>query len=574
MNSRTRELTVRAVIIGILLSVSLGAANVYLGLYAGMTVSASIPAAVISMAILRTLLRGGTVKENNIVQSMASAGESLAAGVIFTLPALLLSGVWVEFNYWAVTLIALSGGIMGVVFMVPLRSALIEARDDLPYPEGVACAGVLNAGESGRVSHLIYGVLAGSFIKFLTGGIKLIPARLETFFSMRGIFQAGIDLSPALIGVGYLVRFNIAVQIFLGGSIAFLVVLPLISLDHSATDIASLASSLWSSKIRYIGVGAMAVGGVLSLIEVSGAVMAVLKNLISRKKTAAAPGRIKTERKDLPLPALALLLVFISILTAGLYFYFLNSLLPALLFTFVMLLTGFIFTGVAVYIVGLVGSSNSPVSGMTISVLLLTGVMVLFTGLKAEAAVLALLGVSGVVCSAVCTAGDIAQDLKTGQLVKASPEKQQISEIIGILAAAFVMAPVLQLLSDSYGIGTGEPGSLAAPQATLFAGLASGLAGSAELPFNYIFTGAMLALMIYLFDKMSIKLFRLHVMPIAVGIYLPISLSSAILLGGIIDFMLRNSEKFNRARTTLTASGLIAGEAITGIVIALTVTLL
>ncbi len=582
------ELTIRSLILGILLAIVLGAANTYLGLYAGMTVSASIPAAVISMAILRGLFRSGTIRENNIVQSVASAGESLAAGVIFTVPALLLVGAWHEFEFWPTTMIALFGGGLGVIFMIPLRRALIVERKDLIYPEGVACAEVLQAGEEGGsgIRAIMAGAGTGAVLKILSAWVMMIRGTVEGAFAFAGsrVAYFGLDVSAALAGVGYIVKFNIAVLIFLGGAIAWLLFLPISGIYDAGGAVAPIdyAWSFWNAKIRYVGVGAMLIGAIESLWAVRKGVAGSLMNIGASLKN---DDENRTDR-DIALWHLGVLLLAAFFGTVYLYDFILNETghdIPASapwIVAVVMILAAFLFVALASYIVGLVGSSNSPVSGMTICALLLTSGVVLALGLQSEDSALAILGVAGVVCCATCTSGDISQDLKTGYLVRATPYKQQWAELAGVVAAAPIFAYVLTLLNDAYGIGTGEPGALKAPQAALFAGITRALVGEGELPYDMVAAGALIGvafLAINPFLKRTGTDFRFHIMPIAVGIYLPLSLSVAILIGGVLRLVvdrMRAREgdgevSEGRDGGVLFASGLIAGESLAGIAIAI-----
>lgn len=572
----TTEITLRALVLGAVLSVVMGAANTYLGLYAGMTVSASIPAAVISMAILRGILRRGSILENNIVQTMASTGESLAAGVIFTVPALVMVGAWQDFEFWPTTLITLLGGLLGIVFMVPMRRALIVDRPDLVYPEGVACAEVLIVGEERGegVRAIALGVALGALFKALVNGVQLVQVTVEGAIARgRSVLYAGADMSVALLAVGYIVDLRIAAQITLGGAIGWLVALPLLGglepgvvpLDH--------AWELWEAKVRYLGVGAMLAGGLHSLWEVRRGVVAGLAGLGGLTRGAGSGDVPRTER-NMPLGWLLAVFLGTSFATFLFYDYLVGSLGVAAAAAFLMVLTSFLFVAVATYIAGLVGSSNSPVSGMTICALLIAAGVLLALGIRGESAILATLGVAGVVCCATCTSGDIAQDLKTGLLVGATPANQQWTEILAAIIPAFFFAPILTLLHHAYGIGTGAPGSLRAPQAALFASLSEGFFGEGRLEWNLILAGAAIGVLLiatnHVLERRGSS-FRTHVMPVAVGIYLPLSLDAPILIGGLLRWFLRRrgaggSEQ--RDRGVLFGSGLIAGEALTGIALA------
>lgn len=580
MNSRSNplEMTLRAVLLGILLSVLLGAANTYLGLYAGMTVSASIPAAVISMSILRGLIRRGSILENNMVQTIASAGESLAAGVIFTIPALIMIGVWEDFHYIETTCIALAGGILGIVFMIPLRRTLIVEDTSLRYPEGVACAEVLKAGQSGnsRFSSILIGMLAGGLIKFASAGLGLFKGAIEACGRIGGrIIYFGMDASPALIAVGYIVNLEVAVLIFAGGFIGWNIALPILSntmaFDGSAID---AASTIWSTKIRYIGVGAMLVGGVSSIFSIRKGISTSLSKLFRSRSSRTELHFNRTDR-DLSLRFIFGMLLAALTLIVPVYHQFLNHWPLSIISTIIVIIAAFFFVAVSSFIVGLVGSSNNPVSGMTICALLGAAVLLALFQFSGPVAAAATLGIAGVVCCAACAAGDMSQDLKTGYLVGATPRNQQIGEIIGIVSAAVILAPVLTLLHHAYGIGI----KLKAPQAALFASLSQGFFGSGSIPHDMIAIGILGSIIVLAFDHSVLKRsngFRLHIMPIAVGLYLPISLSTPILLGGLIRFASESRRFASESSTESTASdhrvllssGLIAGESIAGILLA------
>lgn len=572
------EVTIVSILLGIVLSIVMAAANTYVGLYAGMTVSASIPAAVISMAILRGLFRRGTILENNIVQTMASTGESLAAGVIFTVPALLMVGAWQEFKFWPTTLIVLIGGILGIVFMVPMRRVLIVQRKDLIYPEGVACSEVLVAGEEGGsgVRAIMLGLGIGAMFKFLLSGVHLIQETVEGAVSWgRRIFYMGSDMSVMLVGVGYIVDLHIAVLITIGGAIAWLIAMPIMGGAAPGSVPLDAAWELWSTKIRYMGVGAMVVGGLYSIWNVRRGIIAGVAGLRSVRGNEGTGGAtvLRTER-DMPFQWLLFIFLGATFATFVFYDFLVGSMGIALVTTLVMVVTAFLFVAVATYIAGLVGSSNSPVSGMTICALLIAAGVLLALGIKGESAILATLGVAGVVCCATCTSGDVAQDLKTGVLVGATPAKQQWTEMLGALVPAFFFAPILTLLHNAYGIGTGEAGSLRAPQAALFASITEGFFGDGELPWLMVIIGLAIGIALIIVDKGLERRgskFRAHVMPVAVGIYLPLSLDIPILIGGILRHTLgrRSKGESSHGPGVLFGSGLIAGEALMGIGLAI-----
>lgn len=576
------ELTVRVVVLGVILAVVMGAANVYLGLKAGLTVSASIPAAVMAMLILRGLFRNGTILEANQVQTAASAGESLAAGIIFTMPAIVIIGVWNKFDMLTTTAVAFAGGLLGILFMIPMRKVFVVDDEELKFPEGVACAAVLEAGDAdsadaGRQARsVIYGALLGLIFTF---GLKFLGVFKGVLAWAGGIGNRiayfGGDVSPALVAVGFIVKLEIAALIFIGGALGWLVGIPLI--EASADQLAKPhdgAFAIWSTQIRYVGVGAMVVGGMAAIWRVRGGLVKAVSEL-NRKRKAASGG----SDASVDISGLAILVwsLVATAIIAAVYFSLTDSVAVTAITTVVMIVMAFFFTAVASYIVGLVGNSNSPVSGMTITAVLFTGILLLMLGFTGTQGMVATLGVAAIVCCAACTSGDVCNDLKTGAIVGANPRKQQIMQIIGVAAAALVMAPVLQLLHENTpgGIGGKE---LPAPQAQLFAALARGffeVGGS--LPWDMVAWGAGLGVVILVIDfsleKSSIN-FRAHLMPIAVGMYLPFDIATPILLGGLIATMLSrglNEEESEKALRpgVLFSSGVIAGESLMGVGLAM-----
>ena len=550
------------------------AANTYLGLHAGMTVSASIPAAIVSMGVLRGLLRRGTILENNIVQTMASAGESVAAGIIFTVPALVISGVWQDFPFWKVTAIGMLGGALGVLFMIPLRRTLIVEDKDLIYPEGVACAKVLEAGQSGgsELKAIFLALGGGLAFKALSGLVGVIRPVVEGAAGVgRTVLYFGTDVSVALLGVGLIVGLEVATLVFAGGVIGWLVGIPLYYMtapmpEGSAVDAAWAA---WSGQIRYMGVGAMIVGGLSSVWGIRAGIGKGVRQAMGGMKQVVG----QQERTDTDLPSKLTLTVLAAAAagTVALYWALTDDPAVALTAGVVMIIASFFFVAVSSYIVGLVGSSNNPVSGMTICALLFSSGVLLLFGMSGTSGIIAALGVAGVVCCAAATAGDTSQDLKTGFLVRATPWKQQTAQFIGVLAPTVVIAPVLTLLHNAYGIGTGGEQSLRAPQATLFANIAQALFGDAAMPWTMVGIGAGIAVALLALDgrlKAAGSRFRAHLMPVAVGIYLPLGLSVPIFVGGLIHHALAKRGEAATNRGVLLASGLIAGEAIAGILIA------
>lgn len=574
MKNKIREITPLSLFLGLLIAVIMTAANVYLGLYAGMTVSASIPAAVIAMGVFGILKRK-SILETNIVQTMASAGESLAAGIIFTLPALVIVGAWKDFSFWPTTLIAISGGLLGIVFMIPLRSVLIKNEKELTYPEGIACAAVLRAGssEQGRQGFILIlkGLFLGGLFKFSQSAISLLSPSVEFAKKINhSSFFIGSDLSPALLSVGYIVKLEVAILVFIGGFIGFSIAIPMIGtpIEYMQLSSTELAWSLWSTKVRYLGVGAMIVGGVWSIISVRSGISQGVRGL----KAAYNNDQQSISRVDQDMSIIGMMSILLICFLIMLFLYnsLINHLGLSFFTTILMIICSFLFVAVSSYIVGLVGSSNNPVSGMTISALLVSAALFLVLGEKGDSAILSTLGVAAVVCCAACTAGDCSQDLKTGHIIGSTPKNQQLAQVIGVVIPAFTIAPVLSLLHNAYGIGEG----LKAPQASLFASITKAMFGSGELPVLMVIMGMCLGILVLFIDNIFLKnkKIRLHLMPLAVGIYLPVTLAYPILIGGLIRFFVDKKRKTaddSKDRGVLLSSGLIAGEAITGVFVAL-----
>lgn len=580
------ELTVKAVVLGVLLSIILSAANAYLGLKVGLTVSASIPAAVMSMGILR-LFRNHNILENNLVQTAASAGESLAAGVIFTIPALVMIGHWETFSYAQVTMIAGLGGLLGVMFTVPLRRALI-VPGELKFPEGVATAAVLETGEkggSGGLKIIAAGAAGGALFKLGQAGLGLWTSTTEFAGRIAGsIGYFGSDLSPALLSVGYIVRLNIAALVFIGGAISWYVAIPIYyaghAADYAAMEAAEAAWTIWTTKIRYLGVGAMVVGGLWALISLRKPLIDGIKQGIAAVK-ASGDGAV-VDRRDRELP---MNYVFMAII-AGIVPLFLlyqaavGDMVIGAAMAVVMMVAGFLFSAVAGYMAGLVGSSNNPISGVTIATILFASLLLyVLMGSDAgvEGAAAAIL-IGAVVCCAAAIAGDNMQDLKAGHILGATPWKQQVMQIIGVVAAALVIAPVLTLLHKAYGFvgaSTAEHAEpLAAPQAGLMASVADGVFKQ-NLPWNFIWIGMVIAVVVIVVDevlKAKGSQWRTPVLAVAVGIYLPFELAVPILIGGLIAHVadkVTNKNEEAGHRGLLVASGLITGEALVGIGLAI-----
>ena len=590
------ETTIKAFILGALLSVVLSAANAYLGLFAGMTVSASIPAAVLSMAILR-LFKKHNILENNIVQTAASAGESLAAGVIFTFPALVLMGYWAEFNYLETMLIALCGGVLGVLFTIPLRSALI-VQQKLTFPEGIATSEVLKTGETGgkAVKFLVWGGLIGAVIKFFEAGLKAWGGVAEgaALLGKKVYAYVGMNLSPALIAVGYIVGIRIASLVFAGGVISWWIAIPLYIAINGAPegDPVGIGGALWSGQIRYLGVGAMVVGGLWALISLRSSIgFAVRSGLDAIKKKVDTANIPRTER-DTPMGRVIIAIGVMIVPVFIIYIREIENIPITALMAILMVIAGFLFSAVAGYMAGLVGSSNNPISGVTIATILTSALILLaLLGSGAEKGPAAAILIGAVVCCAAAIAGDNMQDLKAGHILGATPQKQQIMQMVGVFSAALVLPLVLQLLNTAYGFGPAteaKPDSLAAPQATLMESVARGVF-SGDLPWTMVYFGMALGVLIILLDQYQLRRgsdFRIPVLAVAVGLYLPFELDSAIMVGGVLAWLLSRYQTQNKARKgadfeeavgasersgLLFASGLITGEALIGIILAIPV---
>lgn len=589
------EITIKAFILGVLLSIVLAAANAYLGLFAGMTVSASIPAAVISMGVLR-LFRKSNILENNIVQTAASAGESLAAGVIFTMPALIILDFWKEFSVFWITLIAGFGGILGVLFTIPLRRSLI-VQGDLKFPEGVATAEVLETGQHGKgVKHLAHAGLFAGLFKLGGQAFGLWPGAVEGAVGIRsGLLYFGSNLSPALLSVGYIVGLNIAVLVFLGGALNWLVTIPIYAATHewavypAGHDLAGqvmsaydFAGHLWSTKTRYLGVGAMLIGGLWAIFHMRSSLLTGIVSGLKAYKDPEKTAALDRQEKDIPMKWVLILIVASIVPLFVIYQVFVQQISISLTMAVLMILTGFIFSGVAAYMAGLVGSSNNPLSGLTIATVVVSAlVLVLLMGKGAAAGPAAAIIVGSVVCCAGAIAGDNMQDLKAGQIVGATPYRQQIMQIVGTVSASLAIGPVMVLLQKAYGFA-GAPGAgpdaLAAPQANLMASIAKGVFG-AGLPWGFVFGGMALAAGIIALDTWLHhrgSAFRVPVLAVAVGVYLPFELSVPIFVGGLIHFAAKRVSASSKTTGNglLFASGLITGEALMGVLLAIPVLVL
>ncbi len=568
------EFTVFSVILGCLLAIIFGGANAYLGLRVGMTVSASIPAAVISMGLIRVIFKRDSILENNMVQTIGSAGESLAAGAIFTMPALFMwaaEGKGITPNFLQITVLAVCGGVLGTLMMIPLRRALIvEEHGVLKYPEGTACAEVLMAGEHGgaKASTVFAGLGIAAGYKFIVDGLKLFPYEVDYAIKPYKGAGIGIDVLPALAGVGYICGPRVSSYMFGGSVLAWLVLMPMIALFGSSAVIfpASVSVSelfavdgtwgLWSSYIRYIGAGALAAGGIISLLKS----MPMIIKTFAKAFSQYGKGEAGTLRTDTDISMRVVLLTCLGIvLFLWLFPWVEINWLGAIL----ILLFGFFFSTVSSRMVGLIGSSNNPVSGMAIATLLITTVLLKVTGYIGTVGMLTAISVGSVICIIAAIAGDTSQDLKSGYILGASPKKQQIGQLIGTVVAAAAIGAILWLLNNAWGFGTKE---LGAPQASMMKMIVEGVMDG-NLPWSLIFIGVLIAVFV--------EILGLPVLPVAIGIYLPIHLNAAIMMGGLVRLFMDKRKYANDAEKeeciqsgVLYTSGLIAGEGLVGILLA------
>lgn len=569
------EFTFTSLFIGILLAVVFGAANAYLGLRVGMTVSASIPAAVLSMGIIRVILRRDSILENNMVQTIGSAGESVAAGAIFTLPALFLwaadgvEGIEAP-GLFEIFLIALVGGTLGVLFMIPLRKALIvEEHGVLPYPEGTACAEVLLAGEEGgsKASVVFSGLGIAAVYKFVADGLGVFPSSVNYDIKAYKGSAVGMDVLPALVGVGYICGPRIASYMFSGSVLSWFVLMPLISLFAGdaiifpgTKPISSLApSELWGTYIKYIGAGAVATGGIISLIKSLPLIVKTFSQAMksmSNNKGKAASG-LRTDQ-DMPMPV-----ILIGVGVIAIAIWLLPTFPISLLGAVIVVIFGFFFATVSSRMVGLIGSSNNPVSGMAIATLLIATILLKATGLDGATGMKGAIAIGSIICIVAAIAGDTSQDLKTGFIVGATPKKQQWGELIGVLTSSLAIGGVLYLLNEAWGYGSTE---LPAAQATMMRMIVEGVM-NADLPWGLIGAGAAIAIVV--------EILRIPVLPFAVGMYLPLSLNAGIMAGGLVRLVVEKkrglSEEKKKAaidRGILYTSGMIAGEGLVGILLA------
>lgn len=566
----TPEMTPTSIIMGILLAVIFGAANAYLGLRVGMTVSASIPAAVISMAVIRVIMKKDSILESNMVQTIGSAGESLAAGAIFTMPALFLwakEGVMSTPSLISITVIALFGGLLGVFFMVPLRSALIvQEHGTLPYPEGTACAEVLLAGEEGGSSakSVFLGMGIGAVVKFIVDGLGAVQSvftlRLDALKT-----ELSAEVYPALVSVGFICGPKIAAYMFAGGVLGWFVLIPAIvtfggniTMYPASVSIAELyaangAAAIWSNYIKYIGAGAVAAAGIISLIKT---LPLIIRTFIDAIKGIKNAGAKSTERTALDMDIRVVLGAILVLIIA---IWLVPAVPVTLVGAIIIVIFGFFFSAVSSRMVGLVGSSNNPVSGMTIATILIATICLKVTGDTGVHGMTGAIAIGSIICIAACMAGDTSQDLKTGYILGATPKKQQIGEIMGTIAAALVIGGVMVLLNSAYGFGTEK---LAAPQASMMKMIIEGVMNG-NLPWALIFIGA--------FISITIEILGIPALPVSIGLYLPLELSATIMLGGLVrlvaDKKFKNT-KGEAGKGILFCSGLIAGEGLVGVLLA------
>lgn len=574
----TPEMTATSVIMGIILAIVFGAANAYLGLRVGMTISASIPAAVISMGVIRVLMKKNSILESNMVQTIGSAGEALAAGAIFTMPALFLwaeEGLSEKPDLFTISMIALCGGVLGVLFMVPLRNALIvKEHATLLYPEGTACADVLLAGEEGGANAVTVfsGMGLAALFKFIVDGFHMVTADISIAFkSFKG--EIGTEVYPALLGVGYICGPKISAYMFAGSVLGWLVIIPLICLfgadaslypADTGVTISMLyaeggAASIWSSYVKYIGAGAIATGGIISLIKSLPLIVRTFRDSVRSVKDSGVSAGLKRTEKDLPM---SFILIGIVVMIVVIW------LLPAIpvspLGALLMTVFGFFFATVSSRMVGMVGSSNNPVSGMAIATLLFSTLAIKASGQTGIEGMQAAIAIGSVICIIASIAGDTSQDLKTGFLLGATPKKQQIGEMIGVIASAFAIGGVLYLLDAAWGFGGAE---VPAPQAQLMKMIVEGIMGD-NLPWTLVFVGVCLTI--------CLEILQIPTMPFAIGLYLPIYMPATIMIGGIVRFFVekfaKGTEEEKNAKVTdgtLYCAGLIAGEGLVGILLAI-----
>jgi putative OPT family oligopeptide transporter len=588
------QLTLKAILLSIILTVILASANAYVGLFAGLTVATAIPAAVISMAVL-PLFGRSNILENNIVATGASAGSSIAAGAIFTLPALILLHHWTSFDYWWTLAIVGLGGLLGVLFSVPLRRTLIIDQK-LLFPEGVAAAAVLRVGANPAVGakFLAMAAIVGGAFKFITSGLRFLPETftVKSFVGARGIAFFGYGFSPALLGVGYIVGLNVAVLIAAGGLFSWWLAIPLYNVYYFQHDPVLMqkligldpedaAFAIWRAQVRYIGVGCMLTGALWALWSLRTSLWSAIR---SGLKVSARGSEVPETERDLPMGAVLVCIALFVVPLFLLYHAVVGSIGVSVAMAVIMVVAGFLFSSVSGYMAGLVGSSNNPVSGITICTILFASLVLMWmVGGSSAIGAVAVVFIGAVVCCAAAVAGDNLQDLKCGQLIGATPWRQQVMLGVGVLASAAVMAPVMNVLQFAYGIGEpAHPGAkpLPAPQANLVRSVAEGMFGG-TLPVGMIAIGAIVGALIIILDlylKRRGSRWSAPVLAVAVGIYLPLDVSTPILAGGIVAELVDHWHRRHsvggdhenlKQNGMLFAAGLITGEALVGIFIAM-----
>jgi putative OPT family oligopeptide transporter len=587
------EMTVKAVLLGVVMAVVLGAANAYLGMKAGLTVAATFPAAVVAMAALRAFK--GTILEENIARTTASVGEALVAGAIFTLPAFVISGAWDHLHYWESTVIMMIGGILGVLFVIILRRTLV-VEADLPFPESVAAAEIVKAGQGGQTgASYVFGAmgLAGAWeLVKNSNGVQIVQDSVNRFVDLPrstiellgkkvsyagGLLLESPAASPALVGVGFIVGMRVSAVLFSGAVLGWLVLVPLAMFLNPALremlgdgqTTTDLAFEVWRNQVRPLAVGTMIVAAFYTLYNLRSSLVSGIGKAFAHFG-AAGTGEVERTEVDLDFRKVLAAIAIMTLPMLALYHYFSKSIPGALLLTVVMLVLGFLFAAVAGYLVGLIGSSNNPISGLTLSTLLISAVLMVALGVTSVEGVAAVLAIAGVICCAAGVAGDMIQDLKVGRILGGTPWRMEISEIIGVIAAAAVLALPLAALMEVYEVGSPE---LPAPQAGLMALMAKGIV-SGEMAWPLVLVGMFLAIGLILIKAPSPML-------IAVGMYLPFASTSAIFVGGILRSILdRQLERHNASKEqatraentgTLLSSGFIAGEALMAVILAFAV---
>jgi putative OPT family oligopeptide transporter len=571
------ELTLRAIAIGFAIGLVMTAAITYVALYSGLAISAAIPAAVICTGAMRMFRTRSTLLENNVAQTIASSGEALAVGIVFTIPALVISGVRTDLSYWEVSVTAALGGLLGVLFTIPLRRSLVMESPELPFPESVASAKISRVGDDTKQSLLpaLVAVLVGAVFKALSSFVQVVSTTVEGARRIGGaVFYGGMDLSLALVGVGIIVGLEFAVLMLFGGLISWLVAIPLMA-DPAAFaghDLVAVAWQTWSSDVRYLGIGAMIVGGCWSIFQARGSISRGVRGAF-----AGVSGRNarRVDRTDADLP-MGMVLAAIALVAAATFVFMtvmVGSVGLAALSTVITVGATVLFCAVAGYIVGQVGNSNNPISGMAICSLLLVSLIFILLRVAVDADLtLTVLLISAFVCAATATAGDTAQHLKSGALLGGTPRRIQLAQLAGVAVFAFVVAPIVVVLLAGYGIGADESGTFKAPQATIFANLADAVFTGA-VPQRMLLTGGAIAIALIAMDALLRRRTtsrRAPVMPVAIGMYLPLSLSVPLLVGGLLGRLIRRAGHRTGSdtgydRAVLLCSGLITGEAIVGL---------